>query len=432
MTALPGLPKARPALASDAMTKMAVPKTAAAIGPHVCAPRRPSLSVHSEECGVRHGRRLKTWQISRHYHCSIIGTCMTTGELRQILTKVGEPDARVGNDHLLHSRGVWLAGQDGVAGKLLNKALDRRHEILIKRAAKLEASELPDFWREAYDRGDIAGAYWAIMTHPAADEELRIEVFGEVHMLSHLVGSASRLDLARLNALQRLLDRHEETIGRQERRLEKAAVEADALRGEIAGLQDGLRKAQASEAALLSARRREMESLPPETARAEDLAQKLAAARDELRLMQQRCEDADARAVELAKENECLERLVCGDAGEDDAAPQSQPVPDGAILYVGGRRNLYDKLRTVAGAQGVTLMLHDGGMEDSTTLLPAVIAQAEVVLFPVDHISHTATGIIKRFCRESGKPYMPLRSAGLSSFIASIGQIGAATAVAAE
>ncbi len=68
----------------------------------------------------------------------------------------------------------------------------------------------------------------------------------------------------------------------------------------------------------------------------------------------------------------------------------------------------------------MTLLLHDGGLEDSTTLLPAALAQATTVVFPVDHISHTAAGIIKRFCRESGKAYMPLRSAGLTSFLAAI------------
>jgi hypothetical protein len=408
MTALPGLPHAR--LADGAALPV------------------PSMAV------PRRSLRMKTWQISRHYHCSIIGTCLTTVELRQILIKVGEPDARTGNDHLLHSRGVWLAGQEGAAGKLLNKALDRRHESLIKRASRLsEPGELNRFWREAFDRGEIGGAYWAIMTHPAADEELRIEVFGEVHMLSHLVGSASRLDLARLSAMQRRLDHQEETMARQERRLAKAAGEHAALRDEIAGLQDALRKAQATEAAQLSTQRREAGLSSSGAARADDLGQKLSAARDESRMMRQRCDDAEARAAELMRENDCLERLVCGDASEESqATPKAQAVADGAILYVGGRRNLYDKLRALAGAQGVTLLLHDGGMEDSTTLLPAVLAKAEVVLFPVDHISHAAAGIIKRCCRESGKLYQPLRSAGLSSFVAAIGQVSATAGVAAE
>jgi hypothetical protein len=48
------------------------------------------------------------------------------------------------------------------------------------------------------------------------------------------------------------------------------------------------------------------------------------------------------------------------------------------------------------------------------------VQQADVVLFPVDHVSHTATGIIKRLCKDSGKIYVPLRSAGLASFLAAL------------
>ena len=34
-------------------------------------------------------RRTKIWEFSSHLHCSIIGTCLSTGELRQVLKKLG-------------------------------------------------------------------------------------------------------------------------------------------------------------------------------------------------------------------------------------------------------------------------------------------------------------------------------------------------------
>lgn len=73
------------------------------------------------------GQRLRIWDIAATFHCSIIGTCLTTGELRQILIKAGQDDARSASDHTLHGRGVRLAGQRNQAAKLLNKALDKRH-----------------------------------------------------------------------------------------------------------------------------------------------------------------------------------------------------------------------------------------------------------------------------------------------------------------
>ena len=83
----------------------------------------PKISAH----------RLRTWDIASTFHCSIIGTCLTAGELRQVLIRTGQDDVRTATDHTLHGRGVWLAGQRDQAAKLLNKALDKRHESSIKR-----------------------------------------------------------------------------------------------------------------------------------------------------------------------------------------------------------------------------------------------------------------------------------------------------------
>lgn len=91
-----------------------------------------------------------------------------------------------------------------------------------------------------------------------------------------------------------------------------------------------------------------------------------------------------------------------------------------------GRRNLFDHLRACAENLKIDLLLHDSGMEDSTTLLPALVGQAATILFPVDHISHTAVGLVKRLCRGQNKQYLPLRSAGLASFLAAITGAGGA------
>lgn len=90
------------------------------------------------------------------------------------------------------------------------------------------------------------------------------------------------------------------------------------------------------------------------------------------------------------------------------------------VLYVGGRRRLYDKLRSLAADAGATLFFHDGGLEDNTTLLQAYVAKADIVVFPVDHISHAAMSITKRLCLENKKAFIPMRTAGLASFASTI------------
>jgi hypothetical protein len=53
-------------------------------------------------------------------------------------------------------------------------------------------------------------------------------------------------------------------------------------------------------------------------------------------------------------------------------------------------------------------------------MLAGLISRADLVVFPVDCISHGAMHAVKRLCGQAGKPYAPLRSAGLASFISGV------------
>src|SRR5215470_5503543 len=65
-------------------------------------------------------RRTKLWEFNTNLHCSIIGTCLSAAELRQLLRKLGlaPPDS---SDHELHGAAVTLAARHDKASKLLNK-----------------------------------------------------------------------------------------------------------------------------------------------------------------------------------------------------------------------------------------------------------------------------------------------------------------------
>jgi hypothetical protein len=62
-------------------------------------------------------------------------------------------------------------------------------------------------WEKALFSGDIAGTYWMIVTHPHTGEQLLERAFGEVHMLSHLSGASTRIDIKLLGKT-----RHEKTL----------------------------------------------------------------------------------------------------------------------------------------------------------------------------------------------------------------------------
>jgi hypothetical protein len=213
-------------------------------------------------------RRTKIWEFSQHLHCSIIGTCLSPAELRQILKKLGRITQGC-TDHELHGMAVTLAGRHDDAGRQLNKALDHRHRLAVSQFAKTtDEAGVRALWSDAVRRGEIPGAYWATLTHPATSQAIIREAFGEVHMLSHLVGAANRADIRRLcqleddkATLQAKLDRQQialhEAVMMRDRQiedlrktltqrlvtepLEGASEDCSALRGLIIDLQRRLR-----------------------------------------------------------------------------------------------------------------------------------------------------------------------------------------------
>src|SRR5262245_32837878 len=189
-------------------------------------------------------RRRRIWEVSGNLHCSIIGTCLTTTELRQIFTKMQLPGVLKETDHELHVRAMLLAGKRELGSKLLQKALDRRHQAAITQFSRAkDAEEVRTLWSNAVQRAEIPGGYWAVLTHPLSTEDLARQVFGEVHMLSHLVGAANRADIRRLRELESENAALQEKVARQQSQLRDAVVKRDAT---IAGLNEMLGKAIAS------------------------------------------------------------------------------------------------------------------------------------------------------------------------------------------
>ncbi|MDO9713068.1 hypothetical protein, partial [Paracraurococcus lichenis] len=296
-------------------------------------------------------RRRHIWELASLFHCSIIGTCLSTNELRRLLRKLGQ-DAPYATDHTLHGLAVSLAGRHDQAGKLLNKALDERHRVVVRRFdAATEVEGVRQLWREALEAGDIPGAYWAALTHPATDQSLVSEIFGEVHMLSHLVGAANRADIRRLAMQEREIAALRDTVARQQARLRDNLTERDArirtLQEVVA--QQSLRSvakpcaADSSEIDMLIAElRRQLdrevrrrETLEHRLTEAETTLQSERAARAELQHMLQRT------AHELA----IVEQELAPHVHEEVVAP---PAAIGTVLYVGGRSGQTALLRHAA------------------------------------------------------------------------------------
>ena len=367
-------------------------------------------------------RRTKIWEFNTNLHCSIIGTCLSTAELRQVLKKSGMAVAGC-SDHELHGIAVGLAGRHDDAARQLHKALDHRHKLAVSQFAKANAEDtVRALWRDAVRRGDIPGAYWAVLTHPLTSQEIVREAFGEVHMLSHLIGSANRADIRRLCQLEAEKATLEAKLGRQQQALHEAVVTRDEqIRQLRQALTDRIvsvtgTDAPTEDAALYGLIADAERRLAVETRRRIALQERLA-------VMQTERDGEGAGRVAAEREGAALRQEVAAIEASLAAPPESAPALrlDGRVLlYVGGRPNQVAHMRAMVERLGAEFLHHDGGVENHQNLLPGLVSRSDFALFPVDCISHDAAGMVKALCRQAGKRFIPLRSASVTSLLAAL------------
>lgn len=90
------------------------------------------------------------------------------------------------------------------------------------------------------------------------------------------------------------------------------------------------------------------------------------------------------------------------------------------ILYVGGRPRQVANLHRFVEGCGGRFLSHDEGIEDNLAVLVGLIGQAGLVVFPTSCISYEATGQLKRSCEMTVKPFYPVRSASLASYVRAV------------
>jgi len=132
--------------------------------------------------------------------------------------------------------------------------------------------------------------------------------------------------------------------------------------------------------------------------------------------------DAKAQAQQLRDELAAAEAQLSPAQGPE--AESQKPLPahlKGArLLYVGGRQGHIQRIRAFVEEVQAEFLHHDGGVEERKGLLAGIVSRADAIFFPVDCISHDSVAVLKRLCRQTGKPYLPLRSTSLTSFIAAL------------
>lgn len=374
------------------------------------------------------GKRKKLCQIKGHYHCSIVGTCISLKELNKIKRKAEVKYSDSATEHEIHGIFVYLAGEDSLPSKLMTKLLDKKYLKDIRKFSGLKNDkELQNAWKEEYDKGNIPGPYWALMSHPYSSAKTLSNAFGEVHMLSHMIGRSTRADIKRVKRLEEENDTlkskykviKQTYCSKFSKINEKYESEKNKNNHLSAELNYSKQKIDDLEATINSKDSSAYDRKIKELEYSNDfLTHENSLLQEKIKNLQKQLEKKEKSYEQkinlFCLNNKNFEKTKC-----NGCISEKCPGPDlcgKKILYVGGRKNTVSKYKEIAENHGAKFIYHDGGIESSKKTIDNAVFSADMVCCPVDCTSHDACLKLKKICKKTEKSFVPLRSAGASSF----------------
>ncbi len=312
--------------------------------------------------------------------------------------------------------------------------------------------------------GQLDSAWWSVLIHPLASAPLVGRLYGYLHILGHD-------SLNNRHKEQRLNDRFrakvamlEKVLGserqhhRQEQRQFKEEIrtlqqtisgqraverENSVLREETAALHRQVEKLRddkgfGAHLQMIDELRQTNNGL---CGRIDDLTGELGTMKEQLTATIRQLQDMDRlrgrleqHETEQAREIATLEGMTMRHIVQEeppcsqcaDQNTQNCPGPNlcgKTVLYVGGLHKMVPHYRQLVENFGGQFLHHDGGKEASRNLLPKMLITADAVFCPVDCVSHDACNCVKKMCKRFQKPFVLMRSAGLSSLAKGLSDI---------
>jgi hypothetical protein len=377
-------------------------------------------------------RRRRLWEVDRSCHCPLVGVSLPMDTLRRLVNKALGATA-VANDYEVHAGAVSECARRCKLAELMQAELDTRYvrEIQAFKAAK-SALAVAELWIAALKAGDVAGAFWAALSHPRCDMPLQEALCRDLHMFQHQAGAGVRLEIARFNALADENGVLVRELGKVQERVTRVMAEKTA---EIVQLQTGLVQARAeaiakdSQISFLTQDLDTLRATVPQLEERQRLQQRLD-------LMVQRLEVADAQNAELRRKLAQAERTTPTAERPEGVIPIELLTPasplqavvhlkEKLVLCVGGRSGNVANYRDVVERVGGRFSHHDGGLEDSSIALDANLAAADLVICQTGCISHNAYWRVKDFCKRTGKRCVFVENPSTSSLERGLAQIEA-------
>ena len=338
------------------------------------------------------------------------------------------------SDYEIHHHLVRLAGNTERESRRLDRYLEEKFARALRAFREYrDEVTLRRGWVSALEaEDDLGGSYFALLTHPALDKTIAQEAMGHVHMLSHVAASALRRVRAELERARACVVEYEAALERERRARLRQTNRLLRLRKHI----------QAREVAVASSGREALEAVAPRSPPASQIESPPAATAADIREIRSRIKNSDderrawrrlyrrARRQIEALESEVSRAPRVSDIGESlapvpenrSARPESESarlpcdLAGRVVAYVGGRGRVVPRLRALTERCNGRFVYHDGGLQERAGRIDESLAGSDIVVVPLDCVSHDASRRLKRRCRRQGKTILWLRTASVSAF----------------
>ncbi|GGX85602.1 DUF2325 domain-containing protein [Massilia dura] len=368
-------------------------------------------------------RRRRIWELGHTCHCPLVGVSLPIGTLRKLVGKVTGGKV-IADDYEIHVGAVSECGTRNRLSESLQKELERRYAVVIGRFRAARTTDgVAELWQAAVAGGDVAGAFWAGLTHPRCAPELEERMCRDLHMIQHQAGACVRADITRFNAVVEENGQLARELAKVQHRSAAVQLERTAEQERHAGMLMQLRAQLVNRDSTIDALRLELEGLReaiPDLPSRERLTQRLAQSDERERLLREQVAElrrelaqaqAQAQAQSPVRDDEPMQAAKV----VEHVVRMPIRLAERSILCVGGRSGNVASYRTLIERAGAQFAHHDGGLEDNAGKLEASLAAADLVICQTGCISHSAYWRVKDFCKRTGKQCVFIENPSISS-----------------
>jgi hypothetical protein len=351
---------------------------------------------------------------------------MPLAALRKLVGKVAGGTV-LANDYEVHVGVVTECGSRSRVSEALQKELERRYaQVLARFRTAKDADGVASLWRAAVANGDVAGAFWAGLTHPRCTPELEEQMCRDLHMVQHQAGACVRADITRFHAVVDENARLARELARLQQRNAAMQLERNAELEQHASQMMQLRAQLVGRESIADSLRHELEQLRaslPGLEKRTRLAQRLGqmdererALRGQVTALKQELARAQAALAEPGTADAPAMRAAAHPAAPDEQVVRMpERLAERSVLCVGGRTGNVATYRALIERVGAQFAHHDGGLEDNVNQLESSLAAADLVICQTGCISHSAYWRVKDFCKRTGKRCVFIDNPSISS-----------------